>query len=51
MKRLVYYVPEYSLAHLILIRAGWKQLHGLFIEGEIWIKMESCYELEPFTRA
>jgi hypothetical protein len=43
MDKLVYFVPEYSLAHLILIRAGWRQLHGLFIDGEIWIKMESRY--------
>lgn len=43
MHKLVYFVPEYSMAHLILIRAGWKQLHALFIEGEIWVKMESRY--------
>lgn len=43
MNKLVYFVPEYSFAHLILIRARWKQHHALFIEGEIWVKMESQY--------
>lgn len=37
--RHVYYCPYYGLEHLCLIKQGWKELHCLFIDGSVWIKV------------
>ena len=42
--RYVYYAPYYGLEHLMLLKRGWKELHCIYIEDQVFIKMVSPEE-------
>lgn len=38
-KRWVYYAVQYSLAHLMLVKRGWREEHCIVADGEVLVKL------------
>lgn len=49
MKKLIRHCPYYGLEHLVLIRMGFKEMHCLFVDDTVFVRMELWMEVTNAT--